>query len=146
MRLPCPRREHRLLHRLFRCRRGVAIIEFAFVLPILTTFLFGILVYGNYFFLAHNIQQLANDAARSSIAGLTDQERIDLATETVVTEATAANAVDTDRLDVDVENQDQFVTVRVTYDASNSSIFRIGLLPMPDPVISRTAAVRMGGL
>jgi Flp pilus assembly protein TadG len=146
MRLRLPRNGPIFLRRLRDCRRGVAIIEFAFVLPIITTMLFGILVYGNYFFLAHSIQQLANDAARSSIAGLTDDERTDLATETAMVEAAAASAIDADRLAVDVVDHDDFVTVRVTYDASDSSIFRIGLLPMPDPVISRTAAVRMGGL
>ncbi|ODU20269.1 MAG: hypothetical protein ABS87_11515 [Sphingomonas sp. SCN 67-18] len=132
--------------RLAACRRGASIVEFAFVLPILATMLFGVLMYGNYFFLAHNVQQLANDAARSSIAGLTSKERADLANETVMVEASNGLPIDIARLQIALTDHDQFVTVRVSYDASDSSIFRVGLLPLPDPVISRTAAVRMGGL
>lgn len=124
---------------------GVAVVEFAFVLPILLMLLFGILTYGNYYYLAHSVQQLANDAARSTLAGLTAQEREDLAEEAAL-EAAKTGAIDADRLDVEAKDDNPFVRVSVRYDASNSALFKINLLPLPDPVISRTATVRMGGL
>ena len=40
----------------------------ALVLPALTLLLLGIFGYGQYFLLAHSAQQMANDAARATIA------------------------------------------------------------------------------
>lgn len=129
-----------------RCTRGVALVEFAFVLPIFSMLLFGILMYGNYFYLSHNIQQLANDAARSTIAGLTAAERTTLATDTARIEATNGLSIDSARLQVQVTDQADFLTVKVSYDASNQALFKLGLLPTPNPIVARTAAVRKGGL
>src|SRR3546814_14346285 len=55
---------------LAREERGAAIVEMALVLPLLLALLMGVLVYGQYFMLAHNVQQAANDGARASIVGL----------------------------------------------------------------------------
>ena len=40
-------------------------MEFAIVAPVLVMLVFGILMYGGYFLMAHSVQQLANDAARA---------------------------------------------------------------------------------
>ena len=58
---------------------GTAAIEMALVFPIFLAVTLGILAYGIYFGAAHSIQQLAADAARSSVAGLDDVERSSLA-------------------------------------------------------------------
>src|SRR3546814_19456555 len=55
---------------LAREERGAAIVEMALVLPLLLALLMGVLVYGQYFMLAHNVQQAANDGARASIVCL----------------------------------------------------------------------------
>ena len=39
--------------------RGAAIVEMALVLPLLLALLMGVLVYGQYFMLAHSVQQAA---------------------------------------------------------------------------------------
>ena len=54
---------------------GVAAIEFAIVLPVFLTLAMGIITYGLYFGAAHSTAQLAADAARASVAGLSDSER-----------------------------------------------------------------------
>ena len=54
---------------LARGERGAAIVEMALVLPLLLALLMGILVYGQYFMLAHNVQQAANDGARAAMRG-----------------------------------------------------------------------------
>lgn len=38
------------------------------------------------------------------------------------------------------------VTVELAYDATRDPFFALGLVPMPDPTIRRTATVRLGGL
>src|SRR3990167_4966080 len=58
-----------------REERGAAIVEMALVLPLLLALLMGVLVYGQYFMLAHNVQQAANDGARASIIGLDAADR-----------------------------------------------------------------------
>jgi Flp pilus assembly protein TadG len=60
-------------------QRGSTAVEFAIVSPILILLLLGIVVYGGYFMLSHSLQEMADDAARASIAGLTDTERSSLA-------------------------------------------------------------------
>ena len=67
-------------------RRGAAIVEFAILLPVLIVMLFGMLAYGQYFLLAHSVQQLANDAARATVAGVTPAERLTIAGATVTRE------------------------------------------------------------
>src|SRR3546814_9175157 len=55
-------------------RRGAVIVEMALVLPLLVTLLLGLVCYGQYFLIAHSVQQIANDAARATIGGLTRSE------------------------------------------------------------------------
>ncbi|WEK41764.1 MAG: TadE/TadG family type IV pilus assembly protein [Candidatus Sphingomonas colombiensis] len=54
-------------------------MEFALLAPILLAVLLGVLGYGQYFLLAHSAQQLANDSARATIAGMSAAERLGLA-------------------------------------------------------------------
>lgn len=129
-----------------RWTAGTALIEFALVLPILSTMLFGILACGNYFYLSHSMQQLANDAARATIAGLTAGERTTLATSSARAEAGDGLAVDLRRLQVGVVDQGDFVAVNIAYDASDQMLFKLGFVPVIDPIIRRTAVVRKGGL
>lgn len=75
----------KISHRL-SCARGVAMVEFALVAPLMLLILFGIIAYGGYFWRAHALQQLANDAARGAIAGLTPTERASLARDSVADE------------------------------------------------------------
>jgi Flp pilus assembly protein TadG len=58
---------------------GASAIEFAIVAPLFFTLLFGIVVYGYYFASMGMVNHLAYEAARASIAGLTDEERSSLA-------------------------------------------------------------------
>ena len=61
--------------KLRRNEAGAAAAEFAVVAPIFIFFGLGIIAYAIYFGAAHSVQQLAADAARSSVAGLSASER-----------------------------------------------------------------------
>ena len=61
------------------CRRGSSAVEFALVAPVLFLLFAGIAVFGICLGAAHNLRQIAAEAARASVAGVTDAERANLA-------------------------------------------------------------------
>lgn len=126
-------------------RRGATIVEFALVLPLLAMLLLGILAYEQYFLLAHSAQQLANDAARATVAGLTATERTTIANASIARSLSTLPELKAQTVSLAVSEASELVTVRVRIDASANPMFRIGLVPMPDPLIERRAVVRQGG-
>ncbi len=132
--------------RFARDHTGTSAVEFALVLPLLACLLYGILGYGQYFLYAHSVQQLANDAARATVAGLTASERQSLASTSVSTEVTALRQLPAERVTTAIDETANTVTVRVRFDASTAPLFRNSLIPMPDPLIERRAVVRPGGI
>ena len=131
-------------------RSGTSAVEFAILSPFFLLFIFGMIAYGIYFGASHSVQQIAADAARTAIAGLTETERISLATQFVSHNAGTYPFVEPDKLVVDIHDsgtdENQFV-VAVRYDAVNLPIWN--LLPglaMPAATISRQSTIRMGGL
>lgn len=125
-------------------RRGSAVIEFALLLPVLVALLFGVLAYGQYFLLAHSVQELANDAARATIGGLSRDERLQLANDTVSAELPRLRAMPADRVTTHVDESSGLVTVRVRLDASTIPLLHMSMIPMPDPMIERRAVIRAG--
>lgn len=135
------------MRRLFWSNRdGSPAVEFAFIAPVLLAMLMGIISYGCYFWTAHTVQQLANDAARAAIAGLTDSERTELARSTLHTDLAGQPGMDPRKIRLDVARQNTTLTVRVGYDGGSTIFAALGqIAPMPDPQIERTASVRLGG-
>ncbi|UVO51837.1 pilus assembly protein [Sphingomonas sp. SUN019] len=125
--------------------RGATIVEFALVLPLLAMLLLGILGYGQYFLLAHSAQQLANDAARATVAGLSPGERLTIANAAVARSLSTLPELKPQTVSLAVTEASELVTVRVRIDASGNPMFRVPLVPMPDPLIERRAVVRQGG-
>jgi Flp pilus assembly protein TadG len=126
--------------------RGNAAVEFAIIAPLLILFLFGIVCYGGYFWMAHNIQELANDAARSAVAGLTDAERRSLAQASLTNEIATYAVLNPALASVTYSGDAQFFTIAVSYNATSTPFWLLGqLLPMPSKVIVRSASIRLGG-
>jgi Flp pilus assembly protein TadG len=131
---------------LLRDERGVAAIEFAVILPVFLLLLFGIICYGGYFWMAHDVQQTANDAARAALAGLDATERQQLAERSVATHVADGGSLTLGKTKVRVAERDDNVIVTVSYDARGSAFWRVmSLLPMPSTTIDRTATVALGG-
>jgi Flp pilus assembly protein TadG len=125
---------------------GNAAIEFAIVLPVLILIIMGIVCYGAYFWMAHNVQELANDSARSAVAGLTDSERQSLAQTNLTSEIANYAVLDPALATVTYAGNSQFFTVSVSYNAASTPFWALyGLLPMPSKVIVRSASIRLGG-
>ncbi len=127
-------------------RSGASALEFAIVGPVFMMMLMGIMSYGGYFWIAHAVQQVANDSARVAIGGLTTSERTTLARGVLASEINSYASLSAANAGVTVLDQNQVVTVTVAYDASNTPFWTLDrLLPMPPSTITRSATVRLGG-
>jgi Flp pilus assembly protein TadG len=128
---------------------GASAVEFAIVVPIFLLILLGIMVYGAYLGVLHSVQQLTAEAARASIAGLNDQERLTLAQATINSHINSYPMLTPQRLRVETATTDPVTgtfTVTVRYDASHMFVFNLPrIVPAPNPIIIRTAAIQRGG-
>jgi Flp pilus assembly protein TadG len=126
--------------------KGNAVIELALVAPLLLLILLGIVGYGGYFYMAHGLQETANDAARSAIAGLTSDERRTLAQNTVTTELARFGGIDPTATATVVQDDGTNLSVAIAYDASRNAIMRLSLVPLPSRMIRRQATILLGGV
>jgi Flp pilus assembly protein TadG len=134
--------------RFIDCKRGVSAVEFALLVPLFITIVFGIVVFGSYLTMVHDVQQLAAEAARSSVAGVTDTERNGLATSYVSANAPIYPLLLPNKLTVNAapspSNANVYI-VTVNYDASGSFIYSLPFVPSPPSTIARSAAIPYGG-
>lgn len=144
----------RLLRRRARigwtCRRGSSAVEFALVAPVLLCLFAGITVFGICLGAAHNLRQIAAEAARASVAGVTDTERASLAQSTVDRSLASGAMFRPGSVAVQVgpdPNDAAIYTVTITFDATSLGINAFSrLLPMLPHVLRSTVSVRKGGL
>lgn len=134
-----------LVRRLARHNQGATAVEFALLSPILLVMLAGIITYGAYFWTSHAVQQLTNDAARASIAGITAAERKTLAQTTVNTEIGNYSFLKPTMVTVTVDEQTNVYVVKVSYNGAGNPFSFNGLVPSPPAQITRSAAVVRGG-
>jgi Flp pilus assembly protein TadG len=131
-----------------KCRRASSAVEFAMVLPVFLTIVFGIVVFGSYLAVIHGVQQLAAEAARSSVGGMSETDRATLASTYVAANATTYPLINAARLSVNAAtsgtNANVFV-VTVNYDASTMFIYTLPFVPLPPKQIARSAAIPYGG-
>lgn len=130
-------------------RQGVSAIEFAILAPVLLFCMMCIVGLGVYVGTVNGVQQLVAEAARASIAGLDDAERQDIATRSIAANITAYPYIAPARLrlaPVATDPATQAFTLTLSYDASTMLAFKLPFVPMPDPVITRSATIRNGGL
>lgn len=137
------------LRKLFFCRKGAAAVEFAIIAPLFLMTVLSLIGYGIYIAAANSVQQIAADAARTAVAGLSAQERSRLA-QAFVNDTTLHYAfLSRDRLQVSVQddpgNPNQF-TVALDYDASDLPIFKLYSFALPDERIRRFSTIRIGGI
>ncbi|WP_231732692.1 MULTISPECIES: TadE/TadG family type IV pilus assembly protein [unclassified Sphingopyxis] len=122
-----------------RGERGAAIVEMALVLPLLLALLMGILVYGQYFMLAHSVQQAANDGARASIVGLDAADRSAVASRAVGRSLQAVGGTHS----VAVSETTEAITVAVTFTVPQDSLLRSSFVPSPGNVIRARATFEL---
>ncbi len=124
---------------LARGERGAAIVEMALVLPLLIALLMGVLVYGQYFMLAHSVQQAANDGARASIVGLDAADRSAVASRAVGRSLQAVEGSHS----VAVSETTEAITVAVSFTVPQDSLLRSGFVPSPGNIIRARATFEL---
>ena len=124
---------------LARGERGAAIVEMALVLPLLLALLMGILAYGQYFMLAHTVQQAANDGARASIIGLDAADRRAVAGRAV---ARSLQTIDGTH-SITISETTEAITVAVAFAVPRDSFLRSGFVPSPGNIIRAEATFEL---
>ncbi|MEQ8480153.1 MAG: pilus assembly protein [Hoeflea sp.] len=129
---------------------GSSAVEFAIIFPLFVLVTLSMIGYGIYLSTATSIQQVAADAARTAIAGLTLDEREELATGFVRSALKHRAFIDPEKMETrvfeDPANAGR-LTVQLDYDATSLPIWNLFTYAMPNSeVISRSSVVRIGGL
>lgn len=136
-------------HRILKDKTGTAAVEFALVSPFLILFFLSIIAYGIYLATSHAVQQVAADAARSAVAGYTQQERERLARDYIARTTMDYAFLDRNAITVkvagDSANAHQF-TVIVEYDAEKLPIWGLYTYMLPQKTITKFSTIRMGGV
>ncbi|WP_296614320.1 TadE/TadG family type IV pilus assembly protein [Sphingomonas sp.] len=129
--------------RLLRDERGAALVEMAMVLPVLMLLIMGIIVYGQWLACASALQQSANEGARASLSGLSQEERALTARQTVADSLSHYDSIDQRKVAIGIQDDGTTLNVTVNYDMSDQSVMKLPFVPIPDKVLSRSAAVRL---
>lgn len=125
-------------------QRGAALVEAAFVFPILIMLMMGIASYGQYFMIAHTVQQAANEAARAAITGIDEADRKNLIKASIDSSIAATPSIDRKLVTSTVSRSDDYYTVTVSYDtAQNKSLQSTSILPMPTGAVRRQSTVKL---
>jgi Flp pilus assembly protein TadG len=130
---------------LSRCD-GSSAIEFAMVAPILILLMFGMAIYGKVLANYIAVQQLAAEAARASVGGLTNSERATLATSYVSNNLASYPLLNPSLLTIATNPQSNVFQVKVTYNMASDPMLQIaGSVPLPGTTLIGSAAVQNGG-
>ncbi|MBY0612209.1 MAG: pilus assembly protein [Beijerinckiaceae bacterium] len=128
---------------------GSIVVEFAFIAPVLLLMLFGIVAFSTLFATMHAVQQLASEAARASVAGISDAERAKIVDDFVKANVRSYVLLDpakiaTSSATLPAQADNYEVTIR--YDNSQSFIYMFkGLLPLPPADLQRKSIIVRGG-
>jgi Flp pilus assembly protein TadG len=130
-------------------RRATAALEFALVSPVLILIIMGVVIFGLYMTLLHEVQELASSAARASVAGLNQTERNTLATNFInnfVANSGLLVPADVTVATTTTGTPPTSYQVSVTYNLKDTPIPALGsLVSLPNTSIQRTAIVQFGG-
>ena len=130
-------------------REGTSALEFAIIAPLFFLALFTLVAYGIYLSVAHSVQQIAADAARTAVAGLSEAERRYLVDRYLQTAALDGSFLNRRNMTVvvsdDAVNTDQF-TVRISYNSGDLPIWKLFTFALPQQKIERHSTIRLGGI
>jgi Flp pilus assembly protein TadG len=126
-----------------RDTRGTAMIETALLLPLFLTLLLGIMIYGQYFLLAHSVQQAANDGARAAITGLDAADRRAVAIRAVDRSMQGVGGYRSELRSVLVSENAEAITVDLAYRVPEGNLLRSTLVPAPGNIIRASATFEL---
>ena len=133
---------HGWLRRSDRRSRGAEVLEMALMMPILIWLIFGMVEFGYFFYLKHNLQAAAREGARvGSTLNSNDTEAVAKASAFL----TAAN-LPAGSFSISSTTSGDKITVTVQATWGSVGILHLPLIPLPDSkVISGVAVMRKEG-
>jgi Flp pilus assembly protein TadG len=134
----------------WRNDRATAAIEFAILTPVFLLMFFGMVAYAIYFGASHSLQQLAADAARTAIAGISSTERNSLVAAYIANNADGYIFIDASNLTFEIADKandpSQYLVI-LRYDSSSLPIWNMGVpLPLPQKTMVYASTIRRGGI
>ena len=132
-----------------RNRRGVAALEFAIIAPAFLLMLLVMICFGAYLIFAHEVQELSSSSARSSVAGLNNTERNNLAQQFIANDVAQSAILTMADLTVQTATTGSPAieySVTVSYNLKDTPIPMLAsLVSLNLPNISRTSTIQFGG-
>lgn len=122
---------------------GAAIIEAAFVLPMVVALLLGVATFGQWFMIAHTMQQAADEGARAAVGGLNDEDRLAMVATSVKQSLAVASGVDPKLVSTAAKRSGDYYTVTVTYQTRQNKALTIGIIPVPLDPIARQSTIKL---
>jgi Flp pilus assembly protein TadG len=139
-----------LCKRLLRDQRAVSAVEFALVFPLFILLLLGVASYTAVAAVYTGTQELVAEAARASVAGISDSERAQIVTNFISANASSYAFLDPTKISAScgtINAAQSTYQVNLSYDASGLFAYDFSsIIPLPSPYISRSAVVVNGGV
>ena len=136
-----------MLTTLLKDKRATSAVEFALIAPFLLLLVGSILAYGSIFVTSLSLQQIAAEAARATIGGLSDNERRTLAETKLNAIADGYPMIDLSKVtfNFDAGASTQVSRVTLQYDMSNHPAYALDkLLPLPPSPLTYSLIVTDG--
>ncbi|WP_238230488.1 TadE/TadG family type IV pilus assembly protein [Methylobacterium thuringiense] len=138
-----------VLPNLKRQNSGATAVEFALIVPVFFVILFGVIFYGLIIGIGSSLQHTAQEAARASIAGMTDTERDSLARSRIQSLLSGSQLIRIDALTIATgssSTDSSLWTVSLTYNIQASGLANLAraFVVTPD-MLKRSASYRNGG-
>jgi Flp pilus assembly protein TadG len=130
-----------------RDRKATSAVEFALVAPLLLMLVAAILAYGSIFATSISLQQMAAEAARATIGGLSDAERQALAQAKLADISDKYPMLKADNLGIafDTGISSEISRLTLTYDMTGHPAYALDkLLPLPASPLSYSMVVTDG--
>ena len=126
--------------------RGASAVEFAIVAPLAMIILFGMIAYGLIFPVHLSLQHLLAETGRSTIAGLSDAERRNLAETFFDAQIDSFPLLDANAADLQVTDDGRFTRIVITYSVEHHPAYALeGLIPLPASPYTYRQTIRNGG-
>ena len=127
----------------WRGEEGAVAVEFALVLPLLLAILLGIVCFGQYFSIAHSLQQLAAESARHSVLELSEANRMAKAEEYILGASSRLPILQSGKVSHAISpatTAGPGIVVTISYNLSGSAIDLVdGFLGLDIPEVSRSS-------
>ncbi len=125
---------------------GAAAVEFALVAPAMLLLFAGIVAFSFVLSTYSALQEVASDAARAAIAGLTASQQAQYASQYVFSAIGSYSFIDATQVTVATSATASTFQVTVSYNASNSFFSNLPSALISSPVIiTRSATVQLSG-